>query len=252
MSAIGKVYLIGAGPGDPELLTLKAVRAIGAAELVLIDDLANPAVLEHARPDAEIVTVGKRCGQPSTPQQEIEARLVAAALAGRSVARIKGGDPFIFGRGGEELQSLRAAGIEAEIVNGVTAGSAVPATLGIPLTHRHLAHGVTFVSGHSHQNGAEPDWACLAASAMTLVIYMGINNLPHIVTQLLDGGLAAATPAAVIERGTLPAQRQVLAPLGELAAAVERDGIASPALVIIGPTVSLAREAVDLLQEDLT
>lgn len=241
MTPPGKVYLIGAGPGDPELLTLKAVRCLGLADVILIDDLANRAVLAHAAPGAEVIPVGKRCGAHSVPQDAIEARLLAEARAGRTVARVKGGDPFIFGRGGEEIDTLRAAGIEVEVISGITAGSAVPATLGIPLTHRHLAHGVTLVSGHGHQSGDSPDWALLAQSGMTLVIYMGMNHLPQIVDRLRAGGMPDDMPAAVIEQGTLPAQRQVLAPLATLADAVRQHGIGCPALVIVGPTVTLAR-----------
>jgi uroporphyrin-III C-methyltransferase len=253
MSAPGKVYLIGAGPGDPELLTFKAARCLGQAQVVLIDALVGRGVLAHAAPDAEIVEVGKRCGFHSAAQHDIEARMLAEARAGRCVARVKGGDPFIFGRGGEEIDTLRAAGIEVEVINGITAGSAVPATLGIPLTHRHLAHGVTFVSGHSHQDGAEADWARLAQSAMTLVIYMGMNNLDHIVGRLLAGGLDAGTPAAVIEQGTLPTQRQTLASLGGLCAAAKRAGLGCPALIVIGHTVSFARaDAAYIRQEELT
>ncbi|TDR79822.1 uroporphyrinogen-III C-methyltransferase [Paludibacterium purpuratum] len=237
----GKVFLIGAGPGDVELLTLKAVRLIKQADLVLIDDLANPEVLQFAAPDVEVVHVGKRCGAHSAAQHEIEALMLAAALEGRTVARIKGGDPFIFGRGGEEMQTLCAAGIDVEVVNGITSGSAVPATLGIPLTHRHCAHGVTFVSGHSHKDGDEPDWALLARSAMTLVIYMGLNHVSHIADALMAGGLSGDTPAAAIQYGTRPEQRQALASLATLALEVERRGIGSPALLIIGQTVGLAR-----------
>ncbi|BEV70987.1 hypothetical protein THUN1379_04690 [Paludibacterium sp. THUN1379] len=236
----GKVFLIGAGPGDVELLTLKAVRRLGQADLILIDDLANPEVLQFAAPNVEVIHVGKRCGAHSAAQHEIEALLLQAAQAGRQVARVKGGDPFIFGRGGEEMQTLLAAGIEVEIISGITSGSAVPATLGIPLTHRHFVHGVTFVSGHSHKDGDEPDWAVLAQSGMTLVVYMGLNNLAHISQRLIAGGMAADMPAAAIQYGTRPEQRQALAPLGQLARAVEQRGIGSPALLIIGRTVSLA------------
>lgn len=235
----GKVYLIGAGPGDIELLTLKAVRRLALAEVVLLDDLANPEVLQFAAPDAEVVHVGKRGGCPSTAQTDIERRMLDEARAGRCVARVKGGDPFVFGRGGEEMQTLLAAGIEVEVVNGITAGIAVPATLGIPLTHRDHVHGVTFVSGHTHQ-GDEPDWRLLAQSGMTLVIYMGMGRLAHIAGQLLRHGLAADTPAAAIQHGTRPDQRQVLSTLECLAADVAGARLGSPALLVIGRTVGLA------------
>ncbi|MBV8049044.1 MAG: uroporphyrinogen-III C-methyltransferase [Paludibacterium sp.] len=239
----GKVFLIGAGPGDVELLTLKAVRCLGLADLVLIDDLASPDVLRFAAPGVEVIHVGKRCGAHSAAQHEIEALLVDAARAGRVVARVKGGDPFIFGRGGEEMLTLRAAGIDVAVINGITSGSAVPATLGIPLTHRHFVHGVTFVSGHSHKDGDEPDWARLAQSGMTLVVYMGLNHVSHIADALIAGGLAADTPAAAIQYGTRPEQRQALATLATLADAVKNQGIGSPALLVIGRTVSLADAA---------
>lgn len=234
----GKVYLIGAGPGDVELLTLKAVRRLGLADVVLIDDLANPELLQFVPAHAEVVHVGKRGGCASAAQADIESRLLAEARGGRCVARVKGGDPFVFGRGGEEMQTLLAAGIAVEVVNGITAGLAVPATLGIPLTHRDYVHGVTFVSGHTHQ-GDEPDWAALAKSGMTLVIYMGMSRLGHI-TEQLQPGLPADTPAAAIQHGTCAGQREVIGTLGSLAADVAAAGLGSPALVVIGHTVSLA------------
>lgn len=238
MNRPGKVFLIGAGPGDVELLTLKAVRRLGLAEVVLIDDLANPEVLQFVPAGAEVVPVGKRGGCASASQADIEARMLDEARAGRCVARIKGGDPFIFGRGGEEMQTLLAAGIEVEVVNGITAGIAVPATLGIPLTHREHGHGVIFVSGHTHQ-GDQPDWLLLAQSGMTLVIYMGMTHLEHIAAQLLRA-LPADTPAAAIQHGTRPEQRQVLSTLASLAADVAAAQLGSPALLIIGRTVEMA------------
>src|SRR5579859_2815422 len=164
----GKVFLVGAGPGDPELLTLKAVRAIGAADVVLIDDLVNRAVLGFASPVARVCEVGKRGGCRSTPQAFIEKLMVRLAQSGKIVARVKGGDPFVFGRGGEEMAALQRAGIDVEVVSGVTAGIGVPAALGIPLTHRGLCEGVTFVTGHTG-DGREPDWNALAAGCTTLV-----------------------------------------------------------------------------------
>ena len=158
---MGKVYLIGAGPGDPELMTLKAARALGAADVVLIDDLASRGCLAHARSDAKVIEVGKRGGCKATPQDFIERLMVQYAQQGKIVARLKGGDPFIFGRGGEELTKLRAAGIEVEVIPGITAGIGAPATLGIPVTHRDVARGVIFITGHT-RDGAEPDWPALA------------------------------------------------------------------------------------------
>jgi len=240
MKPVGQVYLIGAGPGDIELLTLKAVNRLGRADLVLIDDLANPEVLQFVRPDCEVVSVGKRGGCPSAAQTVIEQRMLDAALAGRVVARVKGGDPMVFGRGGEEIQTLRAAGVAVEVVSGITAAVAVPATLGIPLTHRAHVHGVTLVSGHSHQDD-EPNWGLLAQSGMTLVIYMGMTHLEHICGELLAHGLAPNTPAAAIQYGTLPQQRQVLSTLQHLNQDVARAELGSPALVIVGQTVDFAQ-----------
>ena len=241
----GKVFLIGAGPGDPELLTLKAVRALGAADVVLHDDLVNPAILAHARPGARIVHVGKRGGCRSTPQAFIERLMVRLARRGHVVARLKGGDPFVFGRGGEELISLRAAGIECEVVSGVTAGIGASAAAGIPVTHRGLARGVAFVTGHT-RDGMAPDWSALACSGLTIVVYMGIATLPEIVAGLRAGGMASDTPAAAIQHGTTARQREVIATLADLPAAVAAAGLASPAILVIGEVVrhaALAAEA---------
>ncbi|MBC7943706.1 MAG: uroporphyrinogen-III C-methyltransferase [Burkholderiales bacterium] len=255
----GKVYLIGAGPGDIELLTLKAVRALGIADLVLIDDLVNPQVLDFLRRGARVIDVGKRGGQArypqvggfatnvprrcrSTPQEFIERLMIAEAKAGCIVARVKGGDPFVFGRGGEEVLALRAAGIDIEVVSGITAGIAAPAALGIPVTHRDYTHGVIFVTGHSG-NGDEPDWRALAKCGMTLVIYMGVARLAKITSALLAAGLPATTPAAAIQNGTLAAQKQVLANLGNLSDAVRHAQLASPAIIVVGKVVDLAQVA---------
>jgi uroporphyrin-III C-methyltransferase len=234
----GKVYLIGAGPGDPELMTLKAVRVLAEADVVLVDDLVNRAVLVHARPGARIIEVGKRGGCQSTPQAFIHLQMIQAARAGQCVARLKGGDPFMFGRGGEEIEALRAAGIAVEVVSGVTAGIAAPATLGIPVTHRDWAPGVTFVTGHT-RDGNSVNWAALAAARTTLVIYMGVKNLPEIVAQLLAAGMPATTPAAAVQSGTLGAQREVKATLVTLQAAMHAAAIGSPAILVIGAVASL-------------
>ena len=227
------VYLIGAGPGDPELMTLKAVRALGRCDVVLVDELVHRGCLAFARPGARIIEVGKRGGAVSTSQVFIERTLLASAKQGLTVARLKGGDPFVFGRGGEEMQTLRAHGIEVEVIPGVTAGTAVPATLGIPVTHRDFAHGVTFITGH----GAELDWAALVRSKTTLVIYMGLRNVKAIVSSLLRAGLDAATPACLIENGTLHTQRQLVTTLGGLCGA----GFKGPALVVVGDVVRFAQ-----------
>lgn len=237
--AMSRAWLIGAGPGDAELITVKAMRALALADVVLVDDLVNPEILAMARADAELVYVGKRGGSTSTPQDEIIAVMLAHLQAGRSVARLKGGDPFVFGRGGEELLALQAAGIRAEVINGVTAGIAAPATLGIPVTHRGMAQGAIFVTGHS-AGEQEPDWAALAATGLTIVIYMGIRRLDDIVDALLRAGMAGKTPSVAIESATLPTQRQVLSPLERLPLEVRRAGLSSPAILVIGNVAALA------------
>ena len=234
---MGKVFLIGAGPGDPELMTLKAARALGSADVVLIDELVSRGCLAHARSDARIIEVGKRGGCRSTPQAFIEKLLVLYSRE-KIVARLKGGDPFVFGRGAEELAVLEAAGVEVEIIPGITAGIGVPAMLGIPVTHREVARGVTFVTAHT-KDGAAPNWPALVAGGTTLVFYMGLKNLPGIVAGLLAAGMRADTPACVIENGTLKTQRQQVATLGTLSAR-EFQG---PALVIVGEVVRFARVA---------
>ena len=231
---------MGAGPGDMELLTLKAVRAIGEADVVLLDDLVNREVLRFARPQAQVIEVGKRGGCRSTPQAFIEKLMVRLARAGKTVARVKGGDPFVFGRGGEEMTALRARGLEVEVVSGITAGMGVTAAMGIPVTHRHICDGVTFVTGHT-RDGRQPDWRALAAGGTTLVIYMGVANFDAIVRGLLEGGLSAATPAAAIQNGTLPTQKSVVTTLSALAQAMAQAGIGSPAVIVIGDVVRFAQ-----------
>ena len=244
--AAGRVTLVGAGPGDPDLLTIKAVKAIAAASVILVDDLVGDGVLAHARPDARITYVGKRGGCKSTPQATIEQLMLQAAHAGENVVRLKGGDPFIFGRGGEEVESLRRAGIEPVIVNGITAGLAALSSLGAPLTHREHAQGVVFVTGHPQKDGPGLDWARLGESArdlrLTLVIYMGISSAPRIQAGLLSA-LPASTPVAVIERASLPAQRQCLTCLGSLLGDLRRSGLGSPAIVVVGDVVTGVRAA---------
>ncbi len=232
------VTLIGAGPGDPELLTLKAARAIAAADVILVDALVNRGCLAHARFDARVIDVGKRGGCKSTPQAFIEKLLVTYVRQDKRVVRLKGGDPFVFGRGGEEVEALRALGIDVEVISGITAGTAVPATLGIPVTHRALACGVTFVTGHT-QDGSEPDWQALVRSRTTLVVYMGLGGLAGILLSLKKAGMDPATPACIIENGTLSSQRQRIATVGTLSG----EGFASPALIVIGDVVRFARSA---------
>lgn len=237
----GKVYLVGAGPGDVELLTLKAIRALGEADVILLDELVNREVLRFAPSHARVIEVGKRGGCRSTPQSFIERLMVRMAKTGATVVRVKGGDPFMFGRGGEEMAVLRAAGVEVEVVSGVTAGIGVPATLGIPVTHRGLCHGATFVTGHT-RDGCEPDWGALARSGTTLVIYMGVAALHDIVRNLLQAGMPAGTPAAAIQNGTLPSQRSVVVTLGHLPQAVQDAALGSPAILVVGAVVNLARK----------
>ena len=248
----GKVFLVGAGPGDPELLTLKAVRAIANADVLLVDDLVNPLVLEHARGDARVVHVGKRGGCKSTPQSFIERLLIAEALAGHTVARLKGGDPFMFGRGGEEVAALDAAGIEYEVINGISAGLAAATSAGIPLTHRDLCHGVAFVTGHTQSDGSLP-WKPILAAGLTLVIYMGIANFPEIVAELRAIGTRANLPIAVIQNATLPNQRVLISTLETIIDDVTQQQMASPSIIVMGEVVTLhrAQSIVEHAQADI-
>lgn len=237
----GTVTLVGAGPGDPELLTIKAARAIAAATVLLVDDLVSDGVLAHASPTARIVHVGKRGGCKSTPQAFIEKLMIMAAREGEVVVRLKGGDPFIFGRGGEEVEHLRAAGIEVQVLNGITAGLAGLTSLGAPLTHRDHAHGVVFVTGHAKPGDTGTDWQQLAATArdakLTLVIYMGVSSAAQIQADLLTG-LPASTPLAIIQHASLPQQRHAITTLGALAATIAREQLGSPAVIVVGDVVS--------------
>ncbi|MBX3658895.1 MAG: uroporphyrinogen-III C-methyltransferase [Ramlibacter sp.] len=236
----GKVTLVGAGPGDPELLTLKALKAIQAATVVLVDDLVSDAIVAHAAPGARVVHVGKRGGCKSTPQAFIEKLMIMAAREGENVVRLKGGDPFIFGRGGEEIEHLRAAGVEVQVVNGITSGLAAVTSLGFPLTHREHAHGVVFITGHAKPGDEGPDWRNLAATArearLTLVIYMGVASAQRIQEELLTG-LPATTPVAIIQQATLADQRHAVTTLGQLCTTVEREGLASPSVMVVGDVV---------------
>ena len=240
---MGKVWLIGAGPGDPELMTLKAARALGSADVVLIDDLVSRGCLAHAGFGAKVIEVGKRGGCKATPQEFIERLMVQYARQGMKVARLKGGDPFVFGRGGEELEALRAAGIEVEAIPGVTAGIGVPAMLGVPVTHREMVAGVTFITGHT-QKGREPNWRALVRSGTTLVVYMGLARLGEILGHLRGAGMAAGTPACAIENGTLKTQRQVVGTLLTLGEQVGAAKLSSPVLIVIGDVVRFAQVAV--------
>jgi uroporphyrin-III C-methyltransferase len=257
----GHVTLVGAGPGDPDLLTLAAVKAIAAADVILVDDLVHPDVLDHASPTARIVRVGKRgpyCRpgaerpvevlRPSTPQAFIERLMIVEAGRGLHVVRLKGGDPFVFGRGGEEKAHLEQAGIAVRVVPGVSSGIAAPASIGIPVTHRDWSQGVIFVTGHRrrHEDDAaegfapDVDWGRLAATGLTLVIYMGVGRVRAIVDALIAGGLAADLPAAAVQSAWTGQQRQVVGTLATLPDAIDRAGIASPAILVIGDVVRCA------------
>jgi uroporphyrin-III C-methyltransferase len=232
--------LVGAGPGDPELLTLKAVRLLRSATVLLVDDLVADAVVALAvrgrRKPPRVVHVGKRGGCQSTPQAFIERLMVSEALAGERVVRLKGGDPFVFGRGGEEAESLRSHGIEVEIVNGITAGLAATTALGVPWTHRDHAHGVMLVTGHARDGAPGPDWAVLGAAAaqgLTLVIYMGMARLAAVQAGLLRA-LPGNTPAAVVQHAGTPQERACDCTLADLTHAVRAHGLGSPAIVIVG------------------
>ncbi|HWT71776.1 MAG TPA: uroporphyrinogen-III C-methyltransferase [Oxalicibacterium sp.] len=236
----GKVYLVGAGPGDPELLTLKAVKAIAQADVILVDDLVNPAVLVHADAAARIVHVGKRGGCVQTPQEFIERLMLSEAQAGHCVVRLKGGDPFIFGRGGEERAHLQALGIEVEVVNGISSGLAAPSSIGVPLTHRDWSQGAIFITGHGKTPDANPDWAALAKLNLTLVIYMGVARCAEIQSALLAGGKRGDTPVAVIQSATGKQQAQLITILSVLPEALAASDIGSPAIIVIGDVVRCA------------
>ena len=236
----GCVYLVGAGPGDPDLLTLKAVKAIARAQVLLVDDLVSDEVLAHAAPSARIVHVGKRGGCKSTPQEFIERLMVAEARAGRVVVRLKGGDPMLFGRGGEECAALAEAGIPYEIVNGITAGFAAANALGIPLTHRDLCRGTILVTGHEREGGLV-DWDALARTGLPLVIYMGIARAESIQASLLQAGMDPATPAAAVSNATRTTQRRLATRLASLSADLRAARIESPAIVVIGEVAADAR-----------
>ncbi|PSJ42393.1 uroporphyrinogen-III C-methyltransferase [Zobellella endophytica] len=236
--AAGEVILVGAGPGDPDLLTIKALNELQKADVVLFDQLVSEEILALIRPEAERISVGKKAGHHSVPQEQINQLLVEQAQAGKRVVRLKGGDPFMFGRGAEELQTLKAAGIRYQVVPGITAAAGATAYAGIPLTHRDHAQSAVFITGHCKQDGEEPDWAALAKGRQTLVIYMGLMRASHIRRQLMQQGLDGATPVALIERGTTARQRVVRGELRELGELAER--VESPALMVIGSVAALA------------
>lgn len=236
---LGKVYLIGGGPGDPELLTLRALRLLRQADVVLYDRLISPDVLALAQPDARRIDVGKRPQLHPVPQSGINELLIELAQAGRRVARLKGGDPFIFGRGGEELEALLAAGIPFEVVPGITAASGCAAYAGIPLTHRDHAQACVFVTGHRRSEGPEPDYSYLARPNQTVVFYMGLQMLPDLCAGLQRHGAPGSRPVAIIERGTTAQQRVVRGTLATMPALAQAAGAKAPAIVIVGDVVRL-------------
>ena len=246
----GRVWLVGAGPGDPELLTLKALKALQGADVVVHDGLVSDEILDLAPAAARKISVAKRKSRHSYAQDEINRMLVAFALQGLSVVRLKGGDPFIFGRGGEELEACREAGVECLVVPGVTAALAAGAGAGAPLTHRGLAQTVTFVTGHAAR-GAEPDldWASLSRPNQTVVIYMGLSMAPTIAGRLTAAGRAAGTPALIVENASRADERRIATTLGELADAAA--GLSGPALLIVGEAMALAQAGTASLSDEI-
>jgi len=236
----GLVYLVGAGPGDPDLVTLKAVKALGKADVVVYDRLSNPELLSYASEKAEHIYVGKKPGKPSAKQKQINAILISKARAGKTIVRLKGGDPFIFGRGGEECLALKNANITYQVVPGISSSLSVPAYAGIPLTHRSVSRSVTIVTGHTvGKNSVDQDWNALSKSE-TLVILMGMRNMGIITSRLLDEGMESDTPAAVIQNGTHANQQSVTGILSTITQKAE--GLSSPGIIVIGETAKLADE----------
>lgn len=229
----GTVFLVGAGPGDPDLLTLRAARLIRQADLIVHDGLVDPAILSFAKPGARLVSVAKSRSNHTLPQHEINALLVAEALKGRDVVRLKGGDPFVFGRGGEEMEDCRKAGVPVEVVPGISAANGAAAAAQIPLTHRDHASVVSFVAGRC-KGLSDQDWAGLAGKGRTLVIYMGVKTAPQIAEKLMADGLAPDMPVAVVENAARAEMRVLRGPLAGLPALVEDNRVKSPALIIIG------------------
>ncbi|HNP34556.1 MAG TPA: siroheme synthase CysG [Woeseiaceae bacterium] len=239
----GVALLVGAGPGDPELLTLKALQALQTADVILYDRLVSSEVLAMARRDAELVSVGKTPGSAANGQQEINAMLVSRVAAGERVCRLKGGDPFIFGRGGEEAAALAAAGLACKVIPGITAAAACAAAAGIPLTHRDVAQSLTFLTGHGTEADSRIDWAALARGRQTLAIYMGVQRASELMNNLTAHGRAVDTPIAIIERGSTPQQRVLRGTLGQLPLLIEAERVAAPAMLIVGEVARFGQKA---------
>ncbi|MBX7541147.1 uroporphyrinogen-III C-methyltransferase [Qipengyuania sphaerica] len=248
MAQAGTIYLVGAGPGDPDLLTLRAARLIERARIIVHDGLVDPAVLALAREDAELISVAKSRSKHTLPQDDINALLVRIARSGQDVLRLKGGDPFIFGRGGEEAEAAHAAGVRVEVVPGISAANGAAAAAKIALTHREASSIVSFVAGQC-KGLAEQDWAGLAGKGRTLVIYMGVKTAPQIAEKLMEDGLAPDMPIAVIENGARPEMRVLRAPLAGLPDLVEREAVVSPALIVIGEVTAREDALVRLAKE---
>ena len=238
-SGRGRVYLVGAGPGDPELLTLRAVRLLGQTDVIVYDHLVSPAVLDFVAPDAERIFAGKRRNEHTMRQEQINLLLVKLAREGKHVVRLKGGDPFIFGRGGEEMQVLSEHGIDFEVVPGITAASGVSSYSGIPLTHRDYAQSCLFVTGHLKDGSADLDWESLVRPRQTVVIYMGLNALADICRQLIAHGAPPSRPIAVVQHGTIATQQVLTGTLSDLPQRVAESGFTSPSLIIVGDVVKL-------------
>ncbi|HEY8347693.1 MAG TPA: uroporphyrinogen-III C-methyltransferase [Symbiobacteriaceae bacterium] len=241
----GMVYLVGAGPGAPDLITLRGLEAIRRADVIIYDRLISPALLRHARPGAALLYAGKAPGSHLVTQEQINRMLVRLARQGQIVCRLKGGDPFVFGRGGEEALALAAAGIPFEVVPGVTSAVAVPAAAGIPVTHRGLSSGVTILTGHAEaalDSLSGIDWEAAARVGGTLVILMGVGHLAEIAERLIAAGRPPETPAALVEQGTLPQQRVITGTLATIAAEAERAGARPPAVIVVGEVVALAQQ----------
>jgi uroporphyrin-III C-methyltransferase len=238
---LGKVYLVGAGPGDPGLMTLKGKSLLECADVVIYDALVSPPVLAMINPQSEKINVGKRMGRHSLLQEETTQLLIEKAQEHEIVVRLKGGDPFIFGRGGEEMAELVAAGIFVQVVPGITAGIAAAAYAGIPLTHRLYSSSVTFVTGHEAAGKYRPaiNWQAIAQGSETIVIYMGIHNLPYIVEQLSLAGLSPETPIGLVRWGTRPEQEELIGELGTIVQQVEETGFSAPAIAVIGAVVKM-------------
>lgn len=238
----GKVYIVGAGPGDPDLITVKATKCLAQADVILYDRLVNPVLLQYGKSEADFIYCGKAPGNHCIPQDGIHQLMVNKALEGKTVVRLKGGDPFVFGRGGEEAEVLNRHGIGFEIVPGITSGLAAPAYAGIPITHRELGQSFAVVTGHCASGRPEKiRWDQLAHSVDTIAVYMGMKNLPYICDELLSYGKHPQTPIAVIEQGTTGYQRTVTGTLTTIVETVKREQIANPAMIVIGEVVKLSK-----------